>query len=268
MENNYSFILEDNIERRRMNDKPLVNFFLLSILYMVSVGFAFIESLALLNAIFSFGITSTMIYLQTNRVNAFIERKTEWYTKVVEFTNKHSEDSRNLKKLNNLIDPEIFTTHMKTINLNNPLIFLGISSILVTMTIIVGEEPKAAIFLINMCIIGVGVAIIIVYEYPMNAIWNKIQCFENEFDSTLSKVWIDNGWIEKPIEFYIDFNKNRDYFLWFFYSIVSLGVMLIVWKYRVYTDPDFMYYRFHEKEDQILDVIEKIEQQKKSEVEN
>ena len=96
--------------------------------------------------------------------------------------------------------------------------------------------------------------------------------FENEFDSTLSKVWKENTWIEKSIEFHIEFSKDRNFFLWIFYTIISLGIMYVIWNYKIYTDPDFMYYRFHNTEDKILDVIEKFEQrysqQKISEVEN
>ena len=283
MENNYSFILEDNIERRRMNDKPLVNFFLwaafffagviaaviVSMLIFPDLGSSYELSCEVLGGLLGATMGLCMVYLQTNRANTFIERKTEWYTKIVEFTNQYSEDSRNLKKLNNLINPVVFNTRMQTINLNKSLIFTGIAGILgALMTILDVEKEAAMILLIAFLVIGFSVVCIVIYEYPMNAIWNKIQCFENEFDETLSKVWIDNGWVEKPIKFHTDPSKKRNYFLWMFFSIISLGIMFIVWNYKIYTDPDFMYYRFHEKEDQILVVIEKIEQQKKSEVEN
>ena len=282
MKNNYSFILEDNIERRRMDDKPLVNFFLWGIFILVGIigaviismlifpdlGSLFYLSCEVLGGLLGSTMGLCMIYLQTKRVNAFIERKTEWYTNIVEFTNKYSDGSKNLRKLNNLIDPEIFSTHIEIINLNNALIFTGIVGVLNVILSLTGEEQLGTISLTWFFIIIISVICVIIYEYPMNALWNKIQCFENEFDETLSEVWKENAWIEKPIKFHIDPSKKRNYFLWIFFSIISLGVMFIIWNYKIYTDPDFMYYRFHEKEDQILEVLEKIEQQKRSEIEN
>ena len=258
MENKYSFILEDNIERRRMVDKPLVNFFLWVGVYIFCVAVK--DSTSFLGTLIGFGIGSTMVYLQTNRVNTFIERKTEWYKTVVDFTNKYSDDSRNLKKLNDLINPETFNVSIRSINLQNSLVSLSVYC-LSTFALINSIENTEMLILVLIIAVGLSLVCIVIYEYPINAIWNKIQIFENEFDNTLSKVWKENGWIEKPIEFYIDFSKDRNFFLWIFYSIISLGIVLIVWRYKVYTDPDFMYYRFHEKEDKILEVIEKIERQ-------
>ena len=280
MENNYSFILEDNIARRRMVDKPLIDFFLLVFLACVGITTIMIAGVlmfseterpyelfyGLLTNLLGAILSWYMISLQTNRVNAFIERKAEWYTKIVEFTNQYSGENTDLTKLNDLINPVIFNSRISLINLKNALVFLGIYTGFSSLTTIVGEEQEATLLLIYLFIIGVSVMGISIYEYPMNAIWNKIQCFENEFDETLSEVWIENGWIEKPMEFDIDPSKKRNYFLWFFYSIITLGIMMIIWKYKIYTAPDNMYYRFHEKEDKILDVIEKIEQQKRAEI--
>jgi len=274
MENKYSFILEDNIERRRMDDKPLVNFFLWAVFLLVGIIVAVIGSMLIfpdlgslfyllcevLGGLLGSTMGLSMVYLQTNRVNAFIERKAEWYINIVGFTNKHSEDSRNLKKLNDLIDPEVFSTHMKIINLNSALIFAGIGGALSVISSLVGGEQSGISSLVLFFIVIISVVCIIIYEYPMNAIWNKIQIFENKFDETLSEVWKENAWIEKPIKFHIDPSKKRNYFLWIFFSIISLGIMLVIWKYKIYTDPDFMYYRFHDTEDKILDVIEKVEQ--------
>ena len=283
MENNYSAILEDNIERRRMNDKPLINFWLWVGVYIGGVVITTIISMLImavspkldlssfLGTLLGFGIGASMIYLQTERVNAFIVRKTEWYKTIVEFTDQHSEDSRNLKKLNNLINPEIFNVRIRPINLQNSLISLSAYS-LSTYALIssIGNVDKLIPMMIT--VVGLSVVFFIIYEYPMNALWNKLQMFENEFDETLSEVWKEKAWIEKPIKFHIDPSKDRNFFLWLFYSTVSLGIMIIIWNYKKYTDPDNMYYRFHEKEDKILDVIEKIEQkhsqQKISEIEN
>ena len=269
MENKYSAILEDNIERRRMVDKPLVNFFLWFGVYIVGIIFcvAVQDTTSFLGTLLGFGIGSSMVYLQTNRVNAFIERKIEWYKTVVEFTNQHSEDSRNLKKLNDLINPEVFNTRISPINLQNSLIYLSIYS-LSTFALINSIGNIDMLYFVFIIALGLSVVYIIIYQYPMNALWNKLQVFENEFDSTLSKVWKENTWIEKSIEFHIEFSKDRNFFLWMFYTAITLGIMHVIWTYKIYTDPDFMYYRFHEKEDQILEVIEKIEQQKRSEIEN
>ena len=270
MENNYSFILEGNRERRAKYDKPLITYWLWAIFYIVWLyaiviiqdPVSFLSHLS--TTLFS-GMLWCMIYIQTKRANAFIERKIEWYTNLVEFTNQHSDDSESLKKLNYLVNPVMLNTRMKMINSKNLLIILGIDFVLFPIVGLIAEEQKA---LTQLLIIAGWVMRIIIYEYPMNILWNKIQCFENEFDSTLSEVWIDNGWIEKSIEFYIDPSKKRNFFLWVFYSIITCGIMMVIWSYKIYTDPDNMYEQFHDREDKILEVIEKIEQQKRAEIEN
>lgn len=285
MNNNYSLILADNIERRKIVDKPLINFFLWVLIGIITVVVLMVlpESnfTSVLGSLVGIPIGLYMVYFQTNRVNAFIERKTEWYQNIVEFTNKYSDNNVNLKKLNNLINPEIFNTRMKMINLKNALIILGIQY---SAGLVMGlAQQEVAISLMELALQQISfmfllmmyvfaVVNIIIYEYPINAIWNKIQYFENEFDETLSKVWQENNWIEKPMYFYTDPSKKRNFLLWIFFSIISWGIMAIIWKYKIYTNPDNMYGRFHNREDEILEVISKIEQQycqqKISETEN
>ena len=276
MENNYRAILEDNIEKRGMADKPLINFFLLGLLFFIGVvviaiicvvvfpdmGASYDLLLEFLASLLGALLVLYMIYIQTNRVNAFIERKTEWYKNIVEFTNQHSEDSRNVTKLNDLITAIVLKTHVSPINLNNALIFSGITSFLGVISLFFGEGQVQMSILIGICTIGTLMVNIIIYEYPINAIWDNIQCFENEFDSTLSKVWKENGWIEQSIEFYIDPRKKRNYVLWLFFSMISFGIMFVVWVYKIYTDPDSMYKQFHDIEDKIIERIKIIEKNK------
>ena len=272
MADNYSALLEDNISKRREQDKPLINFFLWGVFLLVGIVLATIISMLIavvlpeqdssyaLGSLLGLGLSLGMVYIQTNRVNAFIARKAEWYTNLVNFTNQYSGENIDLTKLNDLINPVVFNTRMKIIDLNNSLIFIIANSVLGAIITMFDVEQVEMILLIFVFLIIVAVMCVVIYEYPMNAIWNKLQCFENEFDDTLSEVWKENAWIEKPIEFDIDPSKKRNYFLWMFYSIITLGVMMFIWNYKIYTDPDFMYHRFHEKEDQILKVISKIEQ--------
>ena len=272
MENNYSFILEDNISKRRIFDKPLINFFLWGLFLLIGIVLAILISMLILRILPELDISYTlgsllglslslgMVYVQTNRVNAFIARKADWYANLVNFTNQYSSENIDFTKLNYLINPAVFNNRMKMIDLNNSLIFIGANGVLGAVITMFDVEQTEMILLIFLFFVIVSVMCIIIYEYPMNAIWNRIQCFENEFDDTLSEVWKENGWIEKPIEFYIDPSKKRNYFLWMFFSIISLGVMMFVWNYIIYTDPDNMYHRFHEKEDQMLKIVSKIEQ--------
>ena len=262
MDNKYSALLENNIARRTEQDKPLIDFFLWLGTYIVGIvivviimdnPLSFLSDLLI--TILSFVILFPMIYLQTNRVNAFIKRKAEFYTNVVEFTKQHSKDSGHLQNLNTLIDSTKYKSAINPIKLKYTLSLLGANAILGLVT-----EDQVELVLLALIMVVLGVIKIAIYEYPMNAIWNKIQTFENEFDSTLSKVWKDNGWIEEFIEFRVDPSKKRNFFLWIFYSVITSGVMFCVWSYRIYTDPDNMYKQFHDTEDKMLEVIKKIEQ--------
>lgn len=281
MNNNYSTILEDNIARRTEHDLPLINFLILFLLCGLSIVGAIIASQLVVIVFPELNIAPTagaflglcavlcLVYLQNNRVNIFIKRKAEWYTNIVEFTKQHSEDSEKLQKLKTLMDSTKYRSAMNPINLINSLIMMAVSKAFGAMSSpYISETPTLLSFSICLVVIALWVGTVIVYEYPMNAIWNKIQCFENEFDDTLSKVWKENRWIENPIEFYTDPSKKRNYYLWAFFSIITCGIMYVIWKYKIYTDPDNMYYRFHDGENRILEVIKKIEQQQKLEIEN
>ena len=284
MNTNYSALLDENIERGRKQDKPLINFFILYIggwvaLYLFAMINGLIPEDTLLETIMilSFFPVSAcyfgyLIYIKVKRVNTFIARKTEWYTNVVDFTNQYSADSDNLTKLNELIDPKVLKKRIKAISIKNYcMLWLvgGFGGFCLVIAIGVGiqslslekELRNALVALLAMCWAVIFIICdIIIYENPINAIWNKVQYFENEFDNRLSTVWKENGWIEKPIEFYIDPSKRRPFFLWIFFTMITFGVAHIIREYKVHTDPDNMYYRFHNVEDQILDVIEKIEQ--------
>ena len=262
MDNKYSALLENNIARRTEQDKPLIDFFLWLGTYIVGIvivviimdnPLSFLSDLLI--TILSFVILFPMIYLQTNRVNAFIKRKTEFYTNVVEFTKQHSKDSEHLQNLNTLIDSTKYKSAINPIKLKFTLFLLGANAMLGLV-----NEDQMELILLALIMVVLGVIKIAIYEYPMNAIWNKIQTFENEFDSTLSKVWKDNGWIEESIEFRIDPSKKRNFFLYMFRSAITLGIMFCIWSYRIYTDPDNMYKQFHDTEDKMLEVIKKIEQ--------
>ena len=262
MDNKYSALLENNIARRTEQDKPLIDFFLWLGTYIVGIvivviimdnPLSFLSDLLI--TVLSFVILFPMIYLQTNRVNAFIKRKTEFYTNVVEFTKQHSKDSEHLQNLNTLIDSTNSKFAINPIKLKFTLALLGANAILGLVT-----EDQVELVLLALIMVVLGVIKIAIYEYPMNAIWNKIQTFENKFDRALSKVWQDNGWIEESIEFCIDPSKKRNFFLYMFRSAITLGVMFCIWSYRIYTDPDNMYKQFHDIENKMLEVIKKIEQ--------
>ena len=272
MNNNYGIILEDNIKRRAEHDLPLINFLIFFLLCALSIVGAIITSQLVAIVFPELNIGSTtgaflglsailcLVYLQNNRVNIFIKRKAEWYTNIVEFTKQHSEDSEKLQKLKILMDSTKYKSAMNPINLINSLIMMAVSKVFGAMASpYISGTPTLLSFSICLVVIALWVVTVIVYEYPMNAIWNKIQCFENEFDDTLSKVWKENRWIENSIEFYIDPSKKRNYYLWIFFSIITCGVMYVIWKYKIYTDPDNMYYRFHDSENRILEVIKNIE---------
>ena len=288
MENNYSFILEDNIERRREQDKPLLSYvyvlliniavcivfyaiFFGYIIYMTyivnpdqtSEGFEIAMTTAMIdiNMVICIVFIPSMVFIakRIKRLNFFITRKKEWYQTIASMVKEQNTDIKIANKLTNLINQKFIP--IKLISLRY---FLGIHGIILSLLMSIIEKNVVVVF---GSFFVIWIVKLFVYQLSLNNSWNRLQCFESEFDSTLSEIWKEDHKIEDSFSYITDPRKKRNYFVWLFCSYISLGIVGIIWDYKMHTDPDNMYKQFHEKEDKILEVIEKIEQ-KKLEVEN
>ena len=289
MENNYSTILEDNIERRIEQDNSLLPYsyvllinvavwivfcaiFFGYIMYMIHImnpdqtseGLEAVVVAAMIdvNTVVCIIFIPSMMFIvqRINRLNFFITRKKEWYQTIASMVKEQNTDVKRANKLTNLINQKFIS--IKPISLRS---FLGIHVVILSLSMSMIE--KNATFVLGIFFI-IWIVKLFVYQLSLNNSWNRLQYFESEFDSTLSEIWKEDHKIEDSFSYTIDLRKKRNYFVWLFCSYVSLGIVGIVWDYKMHTDPDNMYKQFHDREDEILEVIEKIEQQKGSEIES
>ncbi len=101
------------------------------------------------------------------------------------------------------------------------------------------------------------IMILAIYSMPINYLWNKLQKRESRFCELINNIWIEEGWMTEKIEFFVDPRKQRSMREWIFLSVITLGIVGIVWDYKIHTDPDNMYPRFYKAEDDMLEIIKK-----------
>lgn len=85
--------------------------------------------------------------------------------------------------------------------------------------------------------------------------WWEIQLTERYFDEKLSRIWRKLGIVDRPMTFVVDEELNRNFWLYLFLTIVTAGLFGIVWDYRMHTDPDRLFPRFHAVEDAVLGAL-------------
>lgn len=207
--------MEKNFRKRNKSDKPLVNYFLYCLL---------------LNQI-TFGIYSIVVFFnRCSRVNSFILRKSEYYTDIINIAYKKAKLQNNNEVSEKIEELKRFymKKYKKEINVIDPIISLIIA------------------------IVTFGIYGFILF-YRMNRIWNDLQKFEYEFDKKLMPILLELKIIKHPIEFEIEQSKNRNFILYLILSIVTFGIFMIVWDYKIHTDPNNMYEEFHYIEDKILE---------------
>lgn len=91
--------------------------------------------------------------------------------------------------------------------------------------------------------------------YRMNRYWWDAQVLEEDFDDSLSEVWMRLGLTRYPITYRPDQSKRRSYVLYLVLSIVTFGIWALVWDYKLHTDPDNLFGGFHDVEDAQLQTV-------------
>ncbi len=212
--------IERSIKARRDVDVPLTNWWLCTLL---------------LNPI-TMGIYAIVLFFKrTGRVDKFILRKKDYYTGILDYTEKYSQEKHSYDKIRNeLNDLKEFVNNNFRQNI---------------------KEIKAGIsFLLMVITAGIWG---FVWMYKMNNIWDKLQKLEQDFDDKLSQIWIKMGLIKYPLGFNLDPSKKRNYALYLILTIVTGGIWGFVWDYKIHTDPDNLYAEFHSVEDAVLQTIRK-----------
>jgi len=91
--------------------------------------------------------------------------------------------------------------------------------------------------------------------YRMNRYWWDAQVVEQQFDDNLSQIWSKLGLMRYPLDFALDQRKRRGYALYLILSVLTVGIWIIVWDYKIHTDPETLYPEFHSNEDVVLQII-------------
>ena len=210
--------VERAIKDRHETDRSLINWWLY---------------LLLVNPI-TFGIYGIFLYFKRiGRINGFIARKQRYYSGVVDYTQRYAEE-RGLaagvqSEMNDLqlAAAEAFSSRLKPI------------------------RPWFS-FLLTLVTLGIWSFVLL---YRLNRIWNDLQLFESEFDERLSQAWLKLGLTKYPLTFAIDQSKQRSFGLNLLLTFVTFGIWTLVWDYRLHTDPNTLYSRFHEIEDTVLQTM-------------
>lgn len=210
--------VDRSIKVRRENDGPLINYWLyFFLLSWITLG---IYSLVL-------------FFKRITRIDAFSERKRDYYESVLEWTQRHAESKGRRGEVEHLIND----TRQEV------------------RTAFDGDlRPIRAGLALLLSIVTLGLYGIYVL-YRENRFWWDAQKLEQDFDDKLSQMWTTLGITKYPINFTVDTGKNRNFALYFILSIVTLGVWGIVWDYKIHTDPDKLYSEYHGIEDTVLATI-------------
>lgn len=267
--------LTENIEKRESQDKPLFSYgfvvmaavlYYMILLSIKSIGFSFVLT-TITFQIFQYWKTRCRF----RRIVSFVERKKEWYHLLLEYTRRKKGDDVNVSRLTELVEIEFSKNEMIS-----EVRFDGIHMVYIPLSLVFGIMTSSVLsslsnpspediyfyyFCLFSCLMYLTVCIyfMIKIDAPINNRWYRLQMFEYNFVRELSKVWYQEEWIDKKLSFDIYFNKERNYILWIFYSCVSFGIMIIVWDYKMHTDPNDLYFRFHHMEDKILEIVEQKE---------
>ena len=211
--------IERSIRDRNDSDKILVNFWL----YFFMLSWI------------TFGIMRIILFFQIiGRIDRFIVRKKAYYEGLIKFCEhvskdlgKYEELSMNINRLRDVYEYEFL---MKNRSIN-----AGLSFFLVLITFGIWN---------------------LVVRYKTNKAWENLQLSEQKFYDELNPIFTKLGLTKYPIDYRIK-SKSRNYFLYLFLSIITLGIWTIVWNYNIHTDPEDLYSEFHVAEDSVLASIKR-----------
>lgn len=204
---------------RKDVDKPLTNFWLAYFLL----------------SWMTLGIYPIILFFKSlGRINKFIERRRHYYEQIIAY----SESKASQLNMTNEMADEIGKLKIMT---NEEYIKIKPISPVASLIFSVLTAGFYYFFLL----------------YRLNKVWNDLQNHEQQFLDTLNPLWLKMNLIKMPIPFQIDPTKKRSYGINLLLCVVTCGFWGIVWNYKLHTDPDNLYSKFHYAEDMVIDVIKK-----------
>jgi hypothetical protein len=210
--------LDRSIKQRRDSDTPLINYWL----YFFLVSWV------------TFGIYGLVLFFKRiSRIDRFTERKQPYYRALVEWTERYARQQGTEDQVHHQIADlrsELDRAYKGDLRKLNA----GVS------------------FLLTLVTLGLYGFYVL---YRMNRYWWDAQVLEQDFDDKLSQVWTKLGLMRYPVSFTVDQSKRRSYGLYLILSLVTFGLWLIVWEYKIHTDPDNIYESFHSVEDTVLQTV-------------
>lgn len=182
----------------------------------------------------TFGIYGVyLIYKRMSRVDGFVRRKRAYYDAVLDYTEKYAQEKNQysavqsqIAGLRGVID-ERAQNSLKEI----------------------GANLHIVLTIVTFGLWGIYVL------YRLNKAWNDLQTVEQEFTDGLNPIWQTLGLAKYPLSFTTDPKKQRSFGLYLLLSIVTLGIVGLVWDYKIHTDPENLYLEFHALEDTVLQTV-------------
>ena len=118
-------------------------------------------------------------------------------------------------------------------------------------------KPKGAGLWLVLTFVSFGLAGFYVM-YFLTTDWRKLQELEQVLLDDLSKIWVKLKIINHPISADLS-APERNYFLYLFLSVVTLGVWGVYWDHCIHTDPDKVFKENVVWEDMILNGFRQVE---------
>ena len=208
--------IERNIKDRREIDVPLMNWWLYLLVNGLTGGI--------------YGIVK-----RNTRVREFAIRKYDYYQNVITYTEKLAQEINRYDEVRNELNDlktDVDAAFRKNMQLRKCTTMNGLMLTIVTV----------GIFLY-------------VWFFRLNKFWYDAQKIEQDFDDKLSQIWLKLGLIKYPLNFSLDASKNRNFWMQLLLSIVTVGVWILIWDYKIHTDPDNLYKEFHAIEDSVLQTV-------------
>lgn len=207
--------LERSVKERRDREAPLLNWWVAT--FILSPLTANIYGLV-------------MWFKMVIRVNEFRRRRRDYYEAVIDFSARYADAAGKL---------DVVRDDLRRLELD------GCEALDADVH---HTNPWLALIL---SIVTLGIWSLVVV-YRLNKAWYTFQVIEQEFDDRLSQVWLKLGLARYPLTFTADASKKRNFGLYLFLSVITLGIWTLVWSYKLYTDPDSSYAEFHSIEDMVL----------------
>ena len=255
--------IKENINLRKNNDTPLNNWFLAVFVYILpTLGLSFIYT----------------VFIRIKRIDNYILRKKEFFNLLVnyilieinrrntpELSNKFIDNNNNdlkIIKINDSFSSE-FKETLPIVKINL-LIFIIISILIVITSVLVNkncaynfkEQLGISIYFIAVITILLYFFIMLfIYIHKMNSIWDNIQKWENNFYKEFNDILIDLKIIKYGVPFSVDYKLKKNYFFNLFLSLITCGLWLIVWDYKIHIQPNNLFTVLHNAEDSAAKII-------------